>query len=358
MKKDFYKKQNKIFFGRRFFASAFSTALYVMIPLFFLPGNAYADEPFSVTPIIIDKKALTRDILVATIHLENNTARKANLYAVVNNVNTSEGKQEFLDPSKADLSNSLANWILITRGVIPLMPGDIKDIDFRINVDRSAQPGMYHAIIAFADGTTRPDAEAALSSSPFVTINLEVLENIKERLQLTRFVPDRTFFGTFPASFTYDIENTGNRALQPTGDIRIYNRRGEEVGLVPLNSGGKEFGPNAKATLAGIWAGSGGFGRYKALIDLRYGADGGKAIQDAVFFWVLPWQKLLILFGIFALLVIMGTVILHKKYEGHVHRRALHIAARAGKAGDQRMREPQKNAGGGRIIDIRDRKRR
>ncbi len=290
------------------------SCLFAFFFVLFGVCNVAQAASLSVAPVIIDEKAKARDILEESVTLTNDTERKLNVYTFVNNVVIEEGKQEFLDPSRADQSSSLANWIMIRRGVIELLPGEKKKIDFDIEVNLRAKPGMYHALISFAEAPTRDDAEARIAGAPLVTVNLEVLEDIKERLQLKKFIPDKIFFSGSSPSFSYELENIGNQTLAPSGEIRIYSRGGEEVATIDANQDSAALDPNTKKQFASIWHSAKGFGRYKALINLEYGAKNA-AIYDTVYFWIVPWQKILIIFGILALMITLITYFLHRKYE-------------------------------------------
>lgn len=273
---------------------------------------AYAAS-FTVTPAVINEKAKARDILKESVTLTNNLANKINVYAFVNNIAIREGKQEFLDPSRADHSSSLANWIMIRRGFIELLPGEKKKIDFDIEVNLRAKPGMYHALINFAEASTRAEAEAKIAGAPSVTVNLEVFEDIKERLQLKSFISDKTFFFGFPVSFSYELENIGNRPVLPLGEIRIYDRRGREVTSMQISEAASAIAPAENIKIVSSWSGlekssaplmlasvasalgvGGGFGKYKAVLDIEYGVV-GKTLQDTVFFWVIPLWPITIL---------------------------------------------------------------
>jgi len=258
----------------------------------------------SVNPVIIDEKVKVRDILKESITLANDTDRKLNVYTFINNVAVKEG----------ETAPSLANWIEISRGVIELLPGEKKRIDFEIRVNLRAKPGIYHAIISFAEGPTRDEAENKLTGAPSVAVNLEVIEDIKERLQLKKFIPDKIFFSGSAASFSYELENIGNQILAPSGEIRIYSRRGEEVAAIDANQDNAALDPNTTKQFASIWQSAKGFGQYKALINLEYGAKNA-TIYDTVSFWIIPWQKILIIFGGLALIITLITCFLHRKYE-------------------------------------------
>lgn len=305
-----------------FFLLFLHSIFYVLNPL------SVQAASFTVTPVVIDEKAKARDILKESVILTNNTVRKLNIYTFVNNISTREGKQEFLDPSKADYASSLANWIAISRGVIELMPGEIREVDFLIEVNLRGLPGVYHALISFAEGSVRSEAKKKISNASSVMVNLEVIEDIKEYLQLKKFIPDKTFFSGFPILFSYELKNTGNRPLTPTGEIRIYNRRGGEVAVIEVNQEGTTLEPNTTLQLAGLWQGSTTsrtfanigqgakeFGRYKALLSLEYGAKQRGTLQDTVFFWITPWRQVLIIFGGLALIIILTTYFFHHRYE-------------------------------------------
>ena len=286
----------------RLFRALFSVC-FAMSLLFSMTSFASVTS-LTVSPVIIDEKAKARDILKESITLANGTDRKLNVYIFVNNV-ANKGD---------DLSLSLANWIEISRGVIELLPGEKKKIDFEIRVNLRAKPGIYHAIVSFAEGPTRDAAEGRLSSAPSATVNLEVSEDIKERLQLKKFIPDKIFFSGSSAAFFYELENIGNQTLAPSGEIRIYNRRGEEITAIDANQDNAALDPNTTKQFASVWQNANGFGQYKALINLEYGAKNA-AIYDTVSFWLIPWQKILIIFGIFALIITLITYFLHQKYE-------------------------------------------
>lgn len=256
-----------------------------------------AAEIITAAPAVIDLKAKSRDILKEPIILTNKSNVKLNVYAFVNNVLAATGEARFLDPAAADLSSSLANWISISRGVFELAPAEKKELDFSVEVNMRAKPGIYHAVISFAAGATRAAAEANLKEAARININLEVLDNTKEILEIKKFMPDKTIFSKFPVSLSYTLENSGDRSLLPTGRILIYNRSGEEVSVINLNPEAADIELQTSKIFKAVWPDGKDFGKYKALLNIEYGNGQRKTLHDAVFFWVIPWQKLLIVFG-------------------------------------------------------------
>ncbi len=280
--------------------------------VFSVTSTAYA--AVTATPAVVDLKGKTRDILKASVVLENQSGSYVELYPFINNISVEDGEQVFLDPASADSVVSLANWIELSRSSIILKAGEKKPVDFLINVNLRAKPGIYHAVIAFARGGTRDEAERRMADALQVPVNVEVLDDIKERLQLKKFIPDRVFFSGFPVTFSISIENVGNRAVTPNGEIRIYNRGGEEVASVPVDAdSGAAIEPGVTALSAVAWKGPAGWGRYKALLDLEYGTAGRGTINDTVFFWVVSWPLLLLLFLGFAGAGVSITLWLHRR---------------------------------------------
>lgn len=109
------------------------------------------------------------------------------------------------------------------------------------------------------------------------------------------------------------LENIGNRDIEPRGSIRIFNRRGEEVGSVPLNADGVEISPDDKEQLATAWSAAGRFGKYKAFLDLEYGENQLASVQDTVYFWVFPWKEILASLAGVLTLAVVGTFIVHMR---------------------------------------------
>lgn len=280
---------------------------FVLLALCFsLPSLAFASTPsFSLSPLVLDGKGKPREILRYTVTLTNAKDHIVSVYPWVVNLDPANG-EELQEPlGKADLSTSLANWIEVSRGVVDLGPHESREIPILVQINMSARPGVYHAYVHFSEGPTRIDAESDRERTRSVAINMEVLDDANERLSLGTFTPDKNIFGDGQASFSFRLENTGNRGVTPEGKIRIFDRKGEEVAAIDANADGRKLEPSAKEMLAGVWAADGHFGKYKAVLDLQYGKG---TIQDTVFFWVLPWKSMIGALG--AILVVVAAIAL------------------------------------------------
>lgn len=267
-------------------------------------------EGVTVLPVVANEKAKPRDIIKKELLLTNNTAQQVSVYITVSNIDPMSGDQLAGSPLEADLSTSLANWVEITRGVIDLAAGESRKVPYLIHVNLTAKPSVYFARISFHKGSNRAKAEATEAVTELI-LNLEVEDDANERLQLGGFSTEGPIVMSEEVGFSYLLENVGNREVQPRGSIRIFNRRGEEVGSVPLNADGEGVTPESKRELAAVWTANGRFGKYKAFLDLEYGEEQLASVQDTVYFWIFPWKEILVSLGGVLVLAIIGTYIVH-----------------------------------------------
>ncbi len=288
----------------------------MFIALIFLgAGRIVHAADFTVSPVVVDEKAKARDIIKESFTIVNSSSHKVSLYPSVNNIDSEVGQVDFQQAhNSSDLAASLANWIEISRGVVELQPGEQKVVPYTISVNLSAVPGVYHARVSFAEGNSRSKAEDK-GEKVEATVNLEVLADVKEELQLDNFTTDRIFFSGDSIPFNYQLENIGNKDVTPTGQVRIYNGKGEEVATIDANKTNESFSPDKTAQLASVWDSTGGFGKYKAFLTLNYGASQTGTIQDTVFFWVVPWKMLAGVFSGCLFAVIFLAAFFHRWLE-------------------------------------------
>ena len=304
-------------------------AFFGVVASYFLqvPNEVQAAEDITVTPIIIDEQGYARDIIDTQIVIKNNKGHKIHVHAFVQNIDPDSGLKEFENLYGGDRAQSLANWIEVQRSVIEIGPQETKVVPVRINVSNHAEPGKYHALIGFGIGSS-VDTAKERGYKAEVTVNMEVLEDVKEFMNILSFRPDKVFFTGFPVEFEYDIENTGNTDLRPEGEIIIYNRRGKEVDAIGINQEGAlvaqageesfndEWTPgkdSGSSLLASASSTLGGFGRYKAVLHIEYGEKVQRSAQDTIFFWVVPIYVILGMFLTLSGLIILIVRRLHKR---------------------------------------------
>lgn len=293
--------------------------------------RADSSPDLTAVPVVVDEKAKARDILKETLTITNTSQRKLTLYPAVNDVKPQEGQEAFVSAQNAaDKQDSLANWIELSRGVVELSPGETRQIPFVIRVSLNALPNTYHADISFFEGSNREEAERR-NPLAVITVNTEVQADIKESMQLNKFVTDGFFFSGDDVLFNFQVENIGNQELKPKGEIRIYDRKGREVISIPVNAEGKTLTPDQKAQLASAWSAAQGFGKFKAFLNIDYGNNQSGKLQDTVFFWIIPWQQLLAIFVISVVAIIISALYFHRWLE-HKHMQRFAVAHAGGGA--------------------------
>lgn len=289
------------------------TIFTILAGLFFVASPVFAG--LSITPSVMDEKGLPREIFKYSLTIENTGDKRLTLYTFVNNISSEDGKQDFESLSGSDLADSLANWISISRATIDLDAGETKTINYEIQINLRATPGDYHAVIAFADGSTMAEAEKKPKLASLL-VNIEVLDDIREEMQLKKFSAKTV--SDFPIVFNYAVENIGNRALVPSGKILIYDYQGKEIASVPINEKAVFIEPGAMADLSAVWEGKNRWGRFKAFLDIKYGGAQRGSLQDTIYFWAIPNPKLILLIIILILGNILFAFLWYKNYEKYL----------------------------------------
>lgn len=277
-----------------------------LLLLLLLPLIGFAGE-VSVNPAVIDRTAQVRDNFSLQIRVENKTDSNFRFYPVVTDFSRDDGALF------ENGENGLSDWVSINRGRFDLSPNEEEIIDFSINVDSNAEPGVYYGKLFFSQGSTAQDARNAAKDEkqPEVIIRLEVVEGIVENAQL-RFESDRDIYLTSSFNFNAEIDNIGNREIKPRGEILIYNERtGREVKTIPFNEGEEAIEAESSQVIKNSWKGS-GFGRYRAVLRAEYGEETTRDLQSTVYFWILPLPFVFGFLGFIAILFISLIILLKK----------------------------------------------
>ncbi len=290
--------------------------LILFVCAFVLPDVSSANE-VEIRPFLIDETAEARDVITRTITLTNQYAdRKITVFATVNEISVgTDGEiKEFITPVMTDRTNTVTSWVEITRGVIELEPGETKEVPLTLRIHPYAKSGEYHVFLGFVPERKRPDAEAVAmrGEADGVILKLTVADNKTEALRISGFSIDRFVVGEDNQDIAIKLQNTGQLASVPTGEVIFYNSKGEEVASVPVNTAGVEVAPGAEITLTEKLPLDSKLGRYKANLALEYGATQRANLADTTFFYSLPIQ-LMILVGVGILILTLLVTILFRR---------------------------------------------
>jgi hypothetical protein len=109
-------------------------------------GAAIAHADVVAVPPIVDMKGHARDILKGSFTLENRSGRYVELYPFV------EDMAEQAD-AEAD-TPPLSRWMEFPRSSLIIKAGEKAQVEITVNINLRARPGIYHAVIAYARGST------------------------------------------------------------------------------------------------------------------------------------------------------------------------------------------------------------
>jgi hypothetical protein len=293
--------------------------LSLVVPIVFCaPGVALAS--ITVSPFVLEYEVEPRSLFEEKLTITNTAGMRVTAYPTVNNVSVGKdgGIETFVPASMSDKTISLASWIEISRAGIDLSPGESKDVPLTIRVNPNAAPGSYHALVSFPVGVNRDEAERAVmsGSAPGLHVSASYVEIKRQELSLARFVAAPILATAMPDMVSVMLRNTGEVDVVPRGDIIVYNRRGEEVAAVPINTEGTTIRAGGEGTFRAAFPLDGLLGKYKAYLALSYGSEDIDVLSDTVFFYVFPWKKVALAFGAVLLCAVLISLYIHRRYVG------------------------------------------
>lgn len=282
-----------------------------------LPESALA-AGYKITPLVIDKEVSQRDIFTEMITVENIAQHKITLYPAVNAIAVDEGGDvtPFIDMAATpDKSSAITTWISLSRAPLDLMPGETVELPISFRIHQDAPGGHYQAFAGFGTGRNRAAAEQQVwdGQAPGVIITLAVDQNQIEFLKLGKFIVDKFVTNKDNAAISYVLSNPGEAAVVPTGEVILYNNRGDEVGSVPVNPNNIALEPGEEKELSAAVPVSGFLGKYKAFLSIDYGTEQVASVYDTAFYYVIPWQQLLIVFVIVLVSATLLTLYLSQR---------------------------------------------
>jgi hypothetical protein len=293
----------------------FFLALILLGQLFLPVGTAFATG-IDARPFLVDVEMAPRESKSQTITLQNNyPTRKAVLYATVNEISLdSVGEiKEFVTPVMTDRTNTVTSWIEISRGRLEVLPGESLEVPLTIKVHPFAEPGAYHVFIGLVEASKRNVAQAiALAGdAQGVIVKIEIKDQRKDSMRISRFLIDRFVIGEDSKHISVEVENMGDLPSAPSGEIIFYDSRGVEVDNVVLQST-EQINPGETTVIDAAVPLASALGRYKANISLSYGDNQSASLFDTTYFYMMPWNILLMVIGAITVVSLLITLLLRR----------------------------------------------
>ena len=228
-----------------------------------------------------------------------------------------EARGESGTPNFTDSATGLASWVEVAPQVT-LAPGEKVTVPFSVRIPKDAEPGGHFAAIFLSTVPPTEGAQVAIGAKVGVLLLLRVAGDVPEAGGVSNFGPTHHLVLSLPVSFTYRFTNSGGDRVNPRGDIVVRNLFWLKSVDLPANPGQGNVLPGSTRKYETAWGDpnearpSGFFGAlayewkhfalgpYHAKLGLAYGVNGTAAA--GAWFFVLPWQLLLVILIVLALL--------------------------------------------------------
>ena len=289
----------------------------------------------TITPVRFEISGNPGDTLRGEILLINETDTAETYYSTFSNF---EAQGESGSPAFVEPKEGLGTWIGTELDSVFLAPRQQKIIPFTITVPKDAEPGGHFAVIFWG---TSPGGGGGVSigAKTGVLVLLSIPGDVREDAGLLGFqVKDKKFWhSTLPVSFEYRFKNDGGDRVKPEGKIVIRNtvfwptekiNANPVVGNVLPGSTRKfsvdwiEYSRSADYVAPSgffkkFWSDVGyqwknfAVGLYSANLKVAYGMSGAEA-KGSAFFFVFPWQLVLVMLVVLFLLFWGGSKLIRR----------------------------------------------
>lgn len=267
-------------------------------------SNIQTAEAVSLSPLTFELIANPGETVTNVLKVTNTDAFPVGVVIEVNDFRAigEEGQVTLEDPSE-DLTYSLARWVTTEPNSFSLDPGEVKSVQFTINVPINAEPGgHYSSVLASIRATGANTGGVSVAQKVGSLLLMNIAGEVREDLRIVELkAPSFSEYG--PVDIVARFENNGSVHVKPRGFILIENIFGREVGKLDLPQ--KNVLPRSIRRVEVPWGDRYMFGKYRATLTAIYGTT-NNPISAVTTFWVIPWKIAgAILLGLLILLAIL-----------------------------------------------------
>jgi len=266
----------------------------------------------SISPSVVDLSTLQGDTVNQIFYLfdEKNTPAQYTIELLNVDLGTNEDEMSF-----TPLSADLASMFDIGETVRFVQAKQVEPVNLTVNVPANIQSQTLVVGLKVTEvqgASSGINVQTGLISLIFITIG----DNIDSSAQLLDFSSSKLVASQLPLTFRTTIRNSGQRILQPQGEITVRNMFGGLVSKYGVNEEKRRIPIGQERTYTNNWGDSvtgDGFisslknetkhfaiGFFKVELNLNPYA-GGENITAVTNIFILPWRFLLVTTAVFAL---------------------------------------------------------
>ncbi len=285
------------------------------------PGLAQNDSlALTITPPLIRNNVSPGQLWQSAIKVVNNNDKEITVFARALDFKggTEDGTVNFIPKEELEgqREHLLSEWLVLPTEGVKIAPFQSGNIEFIVAVPETVEPGGHYAAILI--GTSPPAEEFSGATIKVASLlgsllMLNVGGEVVEQGQIREFSTNKNIYGEAKVQFRVRFQNQGNVHIQPQGEIRITDMRGNQKGQIKINHQ-TEFGNVLPGDIRrweytfeddiGIFD----MGRYQADLILGYGEKARQTTNQSLYFWIILFKPLLTILGL--IIIFIGSIII------------------------------------------------
>lgn len=330
-----------------------SNIIFSTSAIFILYGFLFVNtaDALTISPARIEIKGEAGTTITKEITLLNDSKNGSETYYV--SYANFEAQGETGSPKFVEPKNDLGTWMDAGNSVT-IEAGKSKTIPLIINIPKDAYAGGHFAVVFFGNSPdTKDGGQVSVGAKTGTLVLLSVDGDVLEAGGLSSFGTEtytkkngeqahKLFYNSLPVKFQYRWKNDGNDRVKPEGNITIHNIVYWPTAKINANAVSGNILPHSTRLFDVEWIKSPldskekipnsfiesyfskvsyqwknfAVGPYIANLDLSYGSLGANSSKYA-FFFVFPWQLLVVILIVLIVVFFIGRNII-KKYNRYI----------------------------------------
>ena len=216
----------------------------------FALGLAGQASAIGISPTVADVDVLPGEIIDHTVKVLNDQDDVITYDIELLGVELGESSAEM---SFFDLSDREKTWMVLSDSSFSLAPGETRDVSVKVTpyAGQDSTTRVLGVKITEASG----ESGGVRVGNGFISlIFLTIGDELFEDYELLDFSIVRNVAGELPVSFLLTIRNSGDRILQPQGEVSMRNLFGNVITSIELNPEARRISSGQAKTFISSWA--------------------------------------------------------------------------------------------------------